>query len=118
MPTLKKLINQIEHNDQYIDQINKIIIQDEQSYRILRGLENRINFETQLNEYKLTIKFNKFKGFQSYKFTITKNNKDYLNGMIAISQRIQKPIIKVNYDFDKDIPELNDDIVQLFKVAI
>ena len=52
-------------------------MQDEQTYRILRGLENRINFEVRLNEYKLTVKFNKFKGFQSYKFTIVQNDKDY-----------------------------------------
>lgn len=65
-------------------------MQDEQTYRILRGLENRINFEVRLNEYKLTVKFNKFKGFQSYKFTIVQNDKDYLNGIIAISQNVQK----------------------------
>ena len=60
-------------------------MQDEQTYRILRGLENRINFEVRLNEYKLTVKF---KGFQSYIFTIVQNDKDYLNGIIAISQNV------------------------------
>lgn len=118
MPTLKKLIEQIEHNDQYIDKINRIITQDEQASRILRGLENRINFETRLNEYKLIVKFNNFKGFQSYKVTILKNDKDYLKGMIAINQNIQKPMIKLIYDFDDKIPELNDDIVKLFEEAI
>lgn len=39
MPTLKKLINQMEHNDPYIIQINEFVQQDKQTKHLLRGLK-------------------------------------------------------------------------------
>lgn len=56
MPTLKKLIKQMEQNDPYINKINEIIQQDKQTKHILRGLMNDINFEANFKNYKLVAK--------------------------------------------------------------
>lgn len=120
MPTLKKLINQIQHNDPYILKINEIIQQDKQTKHILRGLLNDIDFEATLNEYKLIAKTKTTYGMvpDMYQFTITKNDEEFLKGNITPIQKIQKFKVTFDYDFDKDLVELNDDIVQLFEDAI
>ena len=56
MPTLKKLINQMEHNDLYIAKIDEIIQQDKQTKHLLKGLKYDIDFETTNKEYKLIVK--------------------------------------------------------------
>lgn len=122
MPTLKKLINQMEQNDPYILKINEIIQQDEQTKRILRGLRNDIHFETTFKEYKLVTKpkiSNPYDlSLNMYHFTITKNDKEILKGNITPVNKIQKFKVTFNYDFEKDLVELNDNIVQLFEDAI
>lgn len=122
MPTLKKLINQMEQNDPYIIKINEIIQQDEQTKRILRGLRNDIHFETTFKEYKLVTKpkiSNPYDlSLNMYHFTITKNDKEILKGNITPVNKIQKFKVTFAYDFEKDLVELNDDIVQLFEDAI
>lgn len=120
MPTLKKLINQMENNDKYIIKINKIIQQDEQTKHLLRGLKNDINFETINKEYKLIVKsriaYDPF--LNHYYFTITKNDEELLKGSFTPVHKIQKFKITFDYDFEKDLVELNNDIVQLFEDAI
>lgn len=120
IPTLKKLINQMENNDKYIIKINKIIQQDEQTKHLLRGLKNDINFETINKEYKLIVKsriaYDPF--LNHYYFTITKNDEELLKGSITPVHKIQKFKITFDYDFEKDLVELNNDIVQLFEDAI
>ena len=122
MPTLKKLINQMEHNDQYILKINEIIQQDEQTKHILRGLKNYIKFETTKKEYKLIAKptiSNPYElSLNMYHFTILKNDEEFIKGSIAPINKIQKFKVTFAYDFNKDLAELNDDIVQLFEKAI
>jgi hypothetical protein len=122
MPTLKKLINQMEHNDPYIIKINEIIQQDEQTKHILRGLKNDIHFEATFKEYKLVARpqiSNPYElSLNMYHFTITKNDKDFIKGSITPVQKIQKFKVTFAYDFEKDLVELNDDIVQLFEDAI
>lgn len=122
MPTLKKLINQMEHNDPYIIKINEIIQQDEQTKRILRGLKNDIHFEAAFKNYKLVAKpqiSNPYElSLNMYHFTITKNDEDFIKGSITPVQKIQKFKVTFNYDFEKDLVELNDDIVQLFEDTI
>lgn len=51
MPTLKKLINQMEQNDPYIIRINEFVQQDEQTKHLLRGLKNHINFVNSIKDY-------------------------------------------------------------------
>ena len=53
-----------------------------------------------------------------YHFTITKNDKEILKGNITPVNKIQKFKVTFAYDFEKDLVELNDDIVQLFEDAI
>lgn len=122
MPTLKKLINQMEHNDPYIIKINNFIQQEEQTKRILRGLRNDIHFETTFKKYKLVTKpkiSNPYDlSLNMYHFTITKNDKEILKGNITPVNKIQKFKVTFAYDFEKDLVELNDDIVQLFEDAI
>jgi len=122
MPTLKKLINQMEHNDPYILKINNFIQQDEQTKHILRGIRNEISFETTFKEYKLVARpqiSNPYElSLNMYHFTITKNDKDFIKGSIAPVQKIQKLNVTFTYNFEKDLIELNDDIVQLFEDAI
>jgi hypothetical protein len=122
MPTLKKLINQMEHNDPYILKINNFIQQDEQTKHILRGIRNEISFETTFKEYKLVARpqiSNPYElSLNMYHFTITKNDKDFIKGSIAPVQKIQKLKVTFTYNFEKDLIELNDDIVQLFEDAI
>lgn len=120
MPTLKKLINQMEHNDKYIIKINEIIQQDEQTKHLLRGLKNDIDFETIHKEYKLIVKsriaYDPY--LNHYYFTITKNDEELLKGNITPVHEIQKFKVTFNYNFDKDLVQLNDDIIQLFKDSI
>lgn len=122
MPTLKKLINQMEHNDPYVVKINEIIQQDDQTKRILRGLRNDIHFETTFKEYKLVARpqiSNPYElSLNMYHFTITKKDEDFIKGSITPVQKIQKFKVTFNYDFEKDLVELNDDIVQLFEDTI
>lgn len=122
MPTLKKLINQMEHNDPYILKINNFIQQDEQTKHILRGIRNEIRFETSFKEYKLVAKLKISNPYDlslnMYHFTITKNDKEFIKGSITPVQKIQKFKVTFAYDFEKDLVELNDDIVQLFEDAI
>lgn len=120
MPTLKKLINQIEHNDSYIIEINKYIQQEEQTTNLIRGLKNNIPFETNVNEYKLTAKTYCFMGVhpEGYKFTIMKDNKPFIDGVILYMFEIKKFKITFNYNYDNDLQQLNKVIVQLFKTAI
>lgn len=122
MPTLKKLINQMEQNDPYIIKINEIIQQDEQTKHILRGLRHDIKFEATFKEYKLVAKpqiSNPYElSLNMYHFTITKNDKEFIKGSITPVNKIQKFKATFSYDFEKDLVELNDDIVQLFEDAI
>ena len=120
MPTLKKLINQMEHNDPYIIKINEIIQQDEQTKHLLKGLKNDINFETTNKEYKLIVKSKIAYDpcLNHYYFTITKNDEELLKGSITPVHKIQKFKVTFAYNFDKDLVELNNDIVQLFEDAI
>ena len=120
MPTLKKLINQMEHNDPFIFRINDFIQQDKQSENIIRGLRNHIDFEATNKEYKLVAKADNFTAPSSnlYRFTITKNDKDFMKGTISPLYNVKKFRVTFAYDFDKDLVELNDDIVQLFEKAI
>ena len=122
MPTLKKLINQMEQNDPYILKINNFIQQDEQTKHILRGIRNEISFETTFKEYKLVARpqiSNPYElSLNMYHFTITKNDKDFIKGSIVPVNKIQKFKVTFSYDFEKDLAELNDDIVQLFEDAI
>lgn len=120
MPTLKKLINQMEHNDSYIIEINKYIQQEEQTTNLIRGLKNNIPFETNVNEYKLTAKPYYLVGPypQDYKFTITKNNSEFITGTISYVTKEQKFKITFNYDYTNDLQQLDEVIVQLFKTAI
>ena len=120
MPTLKKLIKQMEYNNQYIIKINEIIQQDEQTKHLLKGLKYDIDFETTNKEYKLIVKsriaYDPF--LNHYYFIITKNDEELLKGSITPVHKIQKFKITFDYDFEKDIVELNNDIVQLFEDAI
>ena len=120
MPTLKKLINQMEHNDLYIAKINEIIQQDEQTKHLLRGLKNDIDFETTNKEYKLVVKSRIAYDpcLNHYYFTITKNDDELLKGDIIPVHKIQKFKVTFNYNFDEDLLQLNYDIVQLFEDAI
>ena len=120
MPTLKKLIKQMENNDSYIIEINEYIQQEEQAARIIRGLKNNIPFESTVNEYKLTAKPNYLIGPypQDYKFTITKNNSEFITGTISYVTKKQKFKITFNYDYTNDLKQLDKVIVQLFKTAI
>ena len=120
MPTLKKLIKQMEHNDQYIIKINEIIQQDEQTKHLLIGLKNDIDFETTNKEYKLVVKSRNAYDpcLNHYYFTITKNDEELLKGDIIPIHKIQKFKVTFNYNFDEDLVQLNDDIVQLFKDTI
>ena len=120
MPTLKKLINQMEHNDPYIIKINNFIQQDEQTEHLFRGLRNHIDFEATNKKYKLVTKADDFTTPYShyYRFTITKNDEEFIKGTITPSNKVRKLKVTFAYDFDKDLIELNDDIVQLFKDAI
>lgn len=120
MPTLKKLINQMEHNDPYIIKINNFIQQDEQTEHLFRGLRNHIDFEATNKEYKLVTKADNFTAPYShyYRFTITKNDEEFIKGTITPSNKVKKLKVTFAYDFDKDLVELNNDIVQLFKDAI
>lgn len=120
MPALKKLINQMEHNDPYIIKINNIIQQDKQTEHLFRGLRNHIDFEAIHKEYKLVTKADNFTTPHShlYRFTITKNDEEFIKGTISPLNTIKKFRVTFAYDFEKDLVELNDDIVQLFKDAI
>ena len=120
MPTLKKLINQMEHNDPYIIKINEIIQTDERTSRILRELRNSIDFEASFNDYKVITKSKITYGPHPdfYQFTITKKDKELLKGIITPVNKIQKFTVTFTYDFNKDLVELNDNIVQLFEDAI
>lgn len=120
MPTLKKLINQMEHNDPYIIKINNFIQQDEQTEHLFRGLRNHIDFEATNKEYKLIVKSKIAYDpcLNHYYFTITKNDEELLKGSITPVHKIQKFKVTFAYNFDKDLVELNDDIVQLFEDAI
>ena len=120
MPTLKKLIKQIENNDNYIIEINQFLQQEEQQKRIIRGLKNEIPFESTVNEYKLTAKPYYLVGPhpQDYKFTITKDDTEFITGRIIFITKIQTFSVKFNYDYEYDLKQLNEDIVQLFKTAI
>lgn len=112
----------MEQNDPYIIKINEIIQQDEQTKHILRGLRNDIKFEATFKEYKLVTKpkiSNPYDlSLNMYHFTITKNDKEILKGNITPNNKIQKFKVTFAYDFEKDLVELNDDIVQLFEDAI
>ncbi len=55
MPTLKKLIKQMEQNKPYIMEINQYIQQEEQNLTH-SWFEKDIPFENNVNEYKLTAK--------------------------------------------------------------
>ena len=122
MPTLKKLINQMEQNDPYILKINEIIQQDEQTKYILRGLRNEISFETSFKEYKLVAKPQTSNPYElslnMYHFTITKNDEEFIKGSITPVNKIQKFKATFSYDFEKELVKLNNDIVQLFEEAI
>jgi len=122
MPTLKKLINQMEHNDPYIIKINEIIQQDDQTKRMLRGLRNNIKFENIFKEYKLIARPQTLNPYDSntkiYHFVITKNNEEIIKGSITPINKIQKFKVTFYYDFENDLVQLNDDIVQLFREAI
>ena len=112
----------MEQNDPYIIKINEIIQQDEQTKRILRGIKNDIHFEATFKEYKLVTKpkiSNPYElSLNSYHFTIIKKDKELIKGNITPNNKIQKFKVTFNYDFEKDLVELNDDIVQLFEEAI
>ena len=120
MPTLKKLIKQMEYNDPYIIKINNFIQQYEQTEHLFRGLRNHIDFEATNKEYKLIVKskiaYDPY--LNHYYFTITKNDEELLKGSITPVHKIQKFKVTFAYNFDKDLVELNDDIVQLFEDAI
>ena len=120
MPTLKKLIKQMEHNDPYIIEINEYIQQEEQVARIIRGLKNNIPFESTVNEYKLTAKPNYLVGPypQDYKFTITKNDSEFITGAIMYLSKARPFKVYFNYDYEQDLKQLDKVIVQLFKTAI
>ena len=120
MLTLKKLINQMEQNDQYVIEINQYLQQEEQTSNIIRGLKNNIPFESNVNEYKLTAQPYYFLGPypQDYKFTITKNNSEFITGTISYVTKEQKFKITFNYDYTNDLKQLDKVIVQLFKTAI
>lgn len=122
MPTLKKLINQMENNDPYIIRINEFVQQDEQTKHLLRGLKNSIGFEASYKEYKLVAKSSIANPYdinsQIYHLTITKKGQEFLKGSILPDNKIQKFKVIFTYDFDNNLPQLNDDIVQLFKEAI
>lgn len=122
MPTLKKLINQMEQNDPYIIRINEFVQQDEQTKHLLRGLKNSISFESSHNEYKLVARSSIANPYdlnsQIYHLTITKQGQEFLKGSILPDNKIQKFKVTFTYDFDNDLPQLNDDIVQLFEDAI
>lgn len=122
MPTLKKLINQMENNDPYIIRINEFVQQDEQTKHLLRGLKNSISFEASHNEYKLVARSSIANPYdinsQIYHLTITKKGQEFLKGSILPDNKIQKFKVTFTYDFKEDLPQLNDDIVQLFEDAI
>ena len=120
MPTLKKLINQMEQNDPYIIRINEFVQQDEQTKHLLKGLKNHINFVNSIKDYKLTTDAQYFGGPYAdyYTFKITKQGQEFLKGSILPDNKIQKFKVTFTYDFDNDLPQLNDDIVQLFEDAI
>ena len=122
MPTLKKLINQMENNDPYIIRINEFAQQDEQTKHLLRGFKNSIGFEASYKEYKLVAKSSITNPYdinsQIYHLTITKKDQEFLKGSILPDNKIQKFKVTFTYDFDNDLPQLNDDIVQLFENAI
>ena len=122
MSTLKTLTNQMGQNDPYIIRINEFVQQDEQTKHLLRGLKNCIDFEASYKEYKLVAKSGLSNPYdlnsQIYYLTITKNDKEFLNGHILPNNKIQKFKVQFQYDFRKDLPQLNDDIVQLFEDSI
>lgn len=122
MPTLKKLINQMEHNDPYIIKINNFIQQDKQTEHLFRGLRNHIDFEATKKEYKLIAKATISNPYElslnMYHFIITKNDEEFIKGSIVHVNKIQKFKVTFSYDFEKELVELNNDIVQLFEDAI
>lgn len=120
MPTLKKLITQMDQNKSYTIEINNYIQQIKQTSNLIRGLKNNIPFETSVNEYKLTAKPYYPVGPypQDYKFTITKNNSEFITGTISYVTKEQKFKITFNYDYTNDLKQLDKVIVQLFKTAI
>ena len=120
MPTLKKLINQMEQNDQYVIEINEYLQQEEQTSNLIRGLKNNIPFESHVNEYKLTANPEYFVGpyAQDYKFTITKDGNEFITGTILYVTKDKSFKVKFNYDYNNNIKQLNKVIIQLFKTSI
>lgn len=113
----------LENNDVTYDDAREYLkLKDEQTKHILRGIRNEISFETTFKEYKLVARpqiSNPYElSLNMYHFTITKNDKDFIKGSIAPVQKIQKLKVTFTYNFEKDLIELNDDIVQLFEDAI
>lgn len=112
----------MEQNDPYIIKINEIIQNDEQTKHLLIGLKNKISFETSFREYKLVAKpqiSNPYELYLNrYHFTIIKNDKEILKENITPNKKIQKFKVTFNYNFEKDLVELNDNIIQLFEDAI
>ena len=120
MPTLKTIINQMGDNDDYILEINQFLQQKEQEKRIMLGLKNNIPFDSIFNEYKLTAKPDCFMGVspEGYRFTITKNDSKFITGIILYIVKEQKFKIEFNYDYERNLKQLDQNIVQLFKTAI
>ena len=112
----------MEQNDPYIIRINEFVQRDEQTKHLLRGLKNSISFEASHNEYKLVARSSIANPYdinsQIYHLTITKKGQEFLKGSILPDKKIQKFKVTFTYNFDNDLPQLNDDVVQLFKEAI